>query len=419
MGQVPPRMQKKHRKGDLMHSSTFTLKTASFSRLFVSPSSDKGSLRRYYAVVPVSQIPPQWKDWLEVNARDSNVKGRVPKAIRQTLTDNPAWFAEYNRGLTIVASQVSWDNKTNLLTLTFKDHDLDGILDGGHTLSVILEEFESQSDHNEGEVSSYINLEIFTGLQSEVLPSVVEARNTSRQVASKSLMNLDGRFDDLKCAIGPEFTELISWKENEDGELDVRELIGMLTALDAGSYSGNNHPVVAYSGKEACLKRFSLKENGEKYAKLEKVAPDALRIWDLIQFHLPAQYNQRGPSAGTGIGRFGALTGVRTLPTKKKKHLPFIDQYTEFEIPTGYIYPIFSAFRAMLVEEHGCWVWGNGLEPEKLIEEGFAADIFVGSVRESIGTYHNANRTGKDTQTWANAYLAARNYYLEHIISQS
>ena len=258
-----------------MLNSTFVLETASFSRLYVPPSSDKAGLRRYYAVVPVSQVPQEWNHWLEVNARESNSKGRVPKAIRQTLTDNPEWFAEYNRGLTVVASQVSWDNKTNLLTLVFRDREFDGILDGGHTLNVILEQLDSQSAEEEGGSDPHLNLEIFTGLQSDAIPSVVEARNTSRQVASKSLMNLDGRFESLKSAIGSDFTSLISWKENEDGELDVREFIGMLTALDTETFSGNSHPVVAYSGKEACLKRF--KENEQRYSKLLKVAPDALR----------------------------------------------------------------------------------------------------------------------------------------------
>ncbi len=397
-----------------MLKSTFVLETASFSRLFVSPSSDKGSLRRYYAVVPVSQIPPEWENWLEVNARESTNKGRVPKAIRQTLTGNSDWFAEYNRGLTIVASKVAWDSKTNLLTLVFNDKEIDGILDGGHTLNAILEQLESQREQEENGSGPYLNLEIFTGLQSEVIPNVVEARNTSRQVASKSLLNLDGRFEELKSAIGPDFTKLISWKENEDGELDVREFIGILTALDAESFTGNSHPVVAYSGKEACLKRFSTKENEPKFLKLQKVARDALKVWDLIQYHLPNQYNQKGPSTGTGYGRFGGLAGVKTLPAKKKKLLPFINEYVEFEMPTGYIYPILAAFRAMLDEEEGYWVWGKGLDPIKMIQEGFAADLFIGSVRDSISTYHNANRTGKDVQAWTNAYLAGRIYYLEH-----
>ena len=381
------------------------LSTKSFSRLYVSP--DKAPLRRYYSVVPVSEIPAAWSNWLDVNARDSSAKGRVPKAIRSTLTDKPEWFAEYNRGLTLVASHVEWDNKTNQLTLRFDDHDYHGVLDGGHTLRAILDDREESGTEAQ---SSYCNVEIFTGLDDTEIPDVVEARNTSKQVASKSLLNLEGSFDRLKEALGKKASQ-ISWKENEDGAFDVREVIAILTALDAGSYTGNAHPVPAYSGKEACLKRFASDEHAPSYERLYDIAGDALEMWDQIQFSLPGHYNERGPEPGT-TGKFGRLKGVKYTP-KKPKHLPFINKRTEYDIPTGYIYPVLSSFRAMLEDDNGNWTWGKGINPVQLIKEGIAADIFISSVRESINNYRNPNRTGKDTQAWTSAYQAARIHYLE------
>ena len=101
------------------------------------------------------------------------------------------------------------------------------------------------------------------------------------------------------------------------------------------------------------------------------------------------------------------------LKGKKRKRLPFINQETDYDIPSGYIYPVFAAFRAMLEKKNGFWVWGKGLKPQDLIEEGVATDWFIESVRESIGIHHNPNRTGKDRQAWTNAYQGARIYYLE------
>ena len=40
------------------------LSTKSFSRLFVPR--DREPLRRYYVVIPISDIPSEWDDWLEV-----------------------------------------------------------------------------------------------------------------------------------------------------------------------------------------------------------------------------------------------------------------------------------------------------------------------------------------------------------------
>ena len=384
----------------------FTLSAESFSKLFVPYSPDKSQLRRNYCVVPVAEIPEDWKDWLEVNAREASDSGRVPKAIRDTLSENPEWFTEYNRGLTIVASSIEWDNKTKQITLKFKDRNYHGVLDGGHTLRAILDNREKSGQDVQ---TSYCNIEILTGLDKDDIPGVVEARNTSKQVASKSLLNLDRSFDGLKAVLGSK-ADLISWKENEDGEFDAREVVGILTALDAGSYApvGNNHPITAYSGKEACLKRF--RENKGAYEKLYGIASDAMEMWDWIQYWLPEHYNQKGPEPGI-TGKFGGLTGVKVTP-KKPKQLPFIGRETNYETPAGYIYPILSSFRAMLEEQDGHWIWGKGINPIKLIEEGIAADIFISSVRESINNHKNPNRTGKDSQAWNTAYLTAQNKYL-------
>lgn len=386
-----------------MYNCTLTTKT--FSRVYVAPG--KGDLRRYYCVVPVAEIPEDWAEWLTVNAREAAVKGRVPNAIRSTLVSNPEWFSEFNRGLTLVASAIKWDNKTQQLTVAFDDKNYHGVLDGGHTLKAIL---DGRSEDQEPQ-AGFCNVEIFTGLDENDIPDVVEARNTSKQVASKSLLNLAGSFDDLKHALG-EKAEFVSWRENEDADFDVREVIGILTALDSESYpgTGTSHPTTAYSGKEACLKRFGSPEHRSAYKKLYGVAADALGIWDAVQYWLPSQYNDAG--TGAGPGRFGRLTGVKYTP-KKPKDLPFIGKQTAYDIPTGYIYPIIGAFRALLVEDAGEWVWGKGIDPIKMIEEGLSTDIFINSVRESINNYRNPNRTGKDVQTWIAAYQTARIKFLE------
>ena len=379
--------------------------------MFVQPQSTdptQVNLRRYYAVVPIASIPSEWADWLEVNARDSSDKGKVPTAIRATLSEKPEWFAAYNRGLTVVTSSIHWDNQTNTLTLGFDDREYHGVLDGGHTLRAILDGREGLNDDLQ---EGFCNIEIFTGLDDTEIPFVVEARNTSKQVASKSLMNLEGAFEGLKAAIGAK-RDLITWKENEDGQFDVREVIAILTALDPSTSADGTQPVVAYSGKEACLKRF--KANPEAFEKLFGIAGDALEMWDAIQYYLPDQYNKKGPEPGNSGkgGKFGRLTGIQTIENKSKQ-LPFIGKTTNYNTPTGYIYPVLSAFRAMLVEKDDRWMWGKDIDPIRLIKEGVAADIFIRSVRESINNYRNPNRTGKDTQAWTSAYQAARIMYLE------
>ena len=143
------------------------------------------------------------------------------------------------------------------------------------------------------------------------------------------------------------------------------------------------------------------------------IASDALEMWDSIQFWLPGQYNRMGRDPDTPQGgRLGGLTGIQWIPDKPTE-LPFIDRITEYSIPTAYIYPVLSAFRAMLVDKDGEWAWDEGIDPISLIEQGAAARIFIRSVREAIDTLRNPNRIGKDAQTWNSAYMAARIMYLE------
>ncbi|MBM3945156.1 MAG: hypothetical protein FJ317_06665, partial [SAR202 cluster bacterium] len=351
----------------------------------------------------VHQIPQEFLDWMGVNAREPSLKGRVPKEIRATLIENQEWFSTYNRGLSLLAEDVKYDNQSNLVYITFTDKKEHGVFDGGHTLSVILSENSSQSEAEVPEdEQAYCRLEILTGIPSGVITDLVEARNTSRQVASKSLLNLDGRFKELKQVLGARLSSQIAWKENEDAPVDVREVIALFTALNRDHYNDVRHPIVAYSGKEACLKQFD--DHEESYRKLYPVAKDILELWEKIQLVVPEQYNKE-----TG-GRFGGLKGCKNL--KRPRSLPLIGAATNYPFPNGYLYPIVGAFRSMLEESGGTYIWGKGINPVKAVEQGLAAKIFSGPIFNSIQAYHNPNRTGKDTNVWAFAYQMAENYYL-------
>ncbi len=121
-----------------MRTASFTLLVHSF-RALPTPLASNG-IHTYTCIVPVGEIPEAFTDWLEVNARESSLSGRVPKAIRQTLDEEPEHFVAFNRGLAIVAATVIYNNKANEVNITFEDQALHGVLDGGHTLAVILDQ---------------------------------------------------------------------------------------------------------------------------------------------------------------------------------------------------------------------------------------------------------------------------------------
>lgn len=380
----------------------FVLSAHSF-RTLPTPLDSQG-IRTYNAVVPVDAIPNQFEDWLGVNAREASLSGRVPREIRATLDEDPNVFVAFNRGLAVIAKEVTYDNQTHEITLFFEDTEEHGVLDGGHTLKVLLERRRSQADDaNDNSNVPHCRLEIMTGVPQDMITPLVEARNTSRQVASKSLMNLGGKFEDLKKALGPSIADVVSWRENEDGQVDVREVIALLTALDATHYDDIHHPIFAYTGKESCLKHFEA--SPDCYEKLYPVARDIVSLWDEIQAVVPDQYNKEE------AGRFGGLKACE--PLKSPRRLPIRGGQTHHPFPSGYLYPLVAAFRAMIEQQNdGTYTWGKKIDPIKLVNDGLAGRIFSGAIVPSAKTYRNPNRTGKDTAVWGLAYQMAENYFL-------
>src|SRR5205807_6777936 len=63
----------------------------------------------------------------------------VYRAISQTLTQEPARFQERNRGITLVAADLTFDDKRREALMKLDDTRIHGVVDGAHTLDAILE----------------------------------------------------------------------------------------------------------------------------------------------------------------------------------------------------------------------------------------------------------------------------------------
>src|SRR5262245_2962205 len=96
---------------------------------------------------PAGTVSRDLWDWREVNPREVNRRSSVYKAIVQTLTQESDRFHERNRGITIVADELIYDDKRQEAILHLKDPKLHGVVDGGHTLDAILEA-QSQPPEN-------------------------------------------------------------------------------------------------------------------------------------------------------------------------------------------------------------------------------------------------------------------------------
>src|SRR6266404_3278211 len=173
----------------MKHLTSVTMPVVSFRNL--ETPHQRNGYRNYFAIVATKDLP-DLSEWRRINVRDPKTKGSVPAAIRTGFLDNPELFLFMNRGLVLSVDSVSFDQKASTLTIHLGDPNLHGLLDGGHTYKIVRE-IEADDDK-----TRYVKIEILEGLQADNLTSVVDARNTSNQVADESLMNLAGDFDDLK-----------------------------------------------------------------------------------------------------------------------------------------------------------------------------------------------------------------------------
>lgn len=389
------------------HKQRITFPVQSF-RHVETPFAKRG-LKNYYAIVELDDLP-DLSDWRKINVRDPKLTGQVPRKIRESVRDSGDMFVFMNRGIVLSVQSAKFDNQTNELTIVMDDPVEHGLLDGGHTYNILLEERADLDEYR------YVKLEILEGFAAEEIPQLVDARNTSNQVRDESLMNLQGAFDGIRKALkGAPYANLVAYKEYEyDDEgnakpIDVREVIAILAAFDRKSFTQSQHPINSYRSKVACLKHF--KENQEHFKPLYPLAKSILELYDEIELTLPDLYNRARPNRGdVSGGRFGKLTGVTTYKNKKKGKTLFLQRPTDYGVPTGFIYPVLGAFRALIEETDDGYQWAEGIDPLDML-----AGEMGETLAETIGNFaredRNPSKTGKSILAWQSCYQGAQVAY--------
>ncbi|MBV9959709.1 MAG: AIPR family protein [Acidobacteria bacterium] len=372
----------------------------------------KQGCRNYFAIVETNNLP-DLSDWRKINVRDPKLTGSVPKAIRESFHDKPDLFVFMNRGLVLAVDKVEFDNKSSSVTVDLTNPRLHGLLDGGHTYNIVMEETGKVSE------THYVRVEFLEGFNHDGITEVVDARNTSNQVRDESLMNLAGEFEALKRALkGARYFDQIAFKEYEvdaagdPKPIDVREVVAILTAFDRDNFNDSAHPVIAYNSKAACLRH--LKNNAQSYRKIYPLAKEMLALYDHIREQLPSLYNKaRGQAGAVSGGKFGALTGVTYRANGKPvEHLYYIGKDSMYGVPDGFTYPILGAFRALLTEQSGRYIWGKGLDPVAILKGEWGLKL-ANIVGEFALDNQNPSKTGKSSFVWRACYQSILVDYLQ------
>ena len=353
--------------------------------------------------------------WTKINPRDPKINSGVSNKIRTSLNEFPEDFLLKNRGITVSVNSVEYDQSKDVATLELSNEELHGVLDGGHTLKVLIDEISTSEDyHSEASVMmSIIEFSEDEDVDKDLLVQIVGARNTSAQVKPESLANLSNFFEPIKEVLKDKpYASEIAYKEYELNEDDTKKRISVLDILsfiecfNMDKYNGDNHPIVSYSSKSQLAK--DLGEDSKKsLTKYISLLPDILELHDVIYKDLPSAYNNEGNR------KFGHLTGVKKKDLKdgrvKKVFLNYSGEESEYTIPSAFIYPILASFRVLINQKNSKSVeWDrNPIEVWKDLKKNLAKDL-----GDQALEMQNPSKLGKNSTTWKLCYQTTDNYRL-------
>ena len=357
-------------------------------------------------------LPRDLWDWREVNPREINRRSSVYRQIVRTLTEESERFHERNRGITVVASEISFDEKRKEVVLTLDDKHHHGVVDGAHTLDAIL---EAQKQPPENGWLAHVFIKAFIGVDTDQIAEIAGGLNTSQQVDLKSLENLKEHFDSLKSILEKEvYATSIAYKMNEEKPIDVREVLYYLAVFDCTEYDEKKHPVALFGRKEGIVRRFSeqaaLKQNaGDSFNILISKAPDILRLRDLLE--------KSALDLAIGQYKTGKATRVRS-ESNRQNHLLFLNEDVNGRIPLGWIMPMLAGFRANVEwnKPKGTFSWIMPLD--ELVDS--CIERLVGGIKE-VHTQENSRPeyVGRNAIAWRMSYSTVSQAILEWELKQA
>ena len=363
----------------------------------------------YYLLVDMKELPDDIP--LDVNPREPKMTTNVARSLLAAVVEPETDFYINNRGIVIAAKTLTFNSADSEVTIDIGDRDdendkfLYGILDGGHTYTAIM----SKRDEIPENIRKFVRVEVITNVQN--ISRLSDARNTSVQVSDMALFNLDDKFDDIKNAIaGQAYADLIAYKDNENKPIHISELLRLMYAFDIDKYPDDNAaPVQSYSGKAQVFKRYKQAFETPFYKSLTKQLPTLVELYDIIEKELPEKYKEYKKAQGVANPRFGNVRGIESLDTSKRTE--FHTLLTKYSVSSGYIYPIFGAFRSLLKYDEATETVSWLFSPITIWNE-----VGTSIVQNTFETCTNPQLAGKDKQLWLSNYRIVETQSLRKLL---
>jgi len=361
------------------------------------------SIEKHFFTVRAKDVPPEMR-W-DANAREPvGTNRQVYRDVRESLlglTSTPGTFDLMNKGITILATDVKRiDDSTYDIVL----NDGEGIVDGAHTYRIIVESKDDPDLSDE----QHVEIQVRTGVEDKLITDIAKGLNTGIQVKAHSLANLAGAYDWMKAELESEtYSDLIAWREGDDGEYDVRDLICVLEALNVFDFPNDkaNHPISAYEKWSIPAAKFAkdYKENEgsikkSTYYRLKPLLKGALKLFDTIRHDFRKIHNDNGGSAGH-------LKILEEAPGNREFEFPFSGLCPErYRLTKGALYPIFAAFRNAVDLKNGSAQWVGGFDGVIALWDDAGSELVNETFNATRDVGHLPDQLGKSRGHWANLH---------------
>ena len=349
------------------------------------------------------------------NVRPASERKKPFRDMMETVEISPSTFHLKNRGIIYRCDKFEFENAKRLLRVTIPDIPVDeledlengnpkfGVADGGHTFEVIKQTISRANElsEREGWTEPFVRVHFLAGqaFDSGELEQVVEALNTSSQVQQFTLDEYNNKFDELKIALqkGGFDPDFIAFRENEDKEWDVREVIQRLACFLKDRWR-STQPASMYKSKGKALDLYTNDATHDEFRKLYDVAADVITLPEFIQ----SEFSKGDAVKGR---KFGKVRGVKKLKIAKTR--PGTCYPTEHEMDLAESLPIAAAFRELLELKGDRYYWrADHKEVFKV-----AAEELYKALLNKVKTSKAVNSLGADTEYWtqcANIVLRAK-----------
>lgn len=219
-------------------------------------------------------------------------------------------------------------------------NDGQGIVDGGHTYEIIINAQVGLSIPED----QYVEVQVRTGVPIDLITEISSGLNTGIAVKAHSIANLDGKYEWIKEELKDEkYFGRIAWRESDDGDYDVRDIISVLEAMNVIDFPNNSgtHPIAAYEAVNRVAEKFSTdaeknesEPEASTYRKFRPILKDALCLFDVIRRDFRDVYN------GQKLGSAGGLDIVEKAAVNKTFDFPFSGREpSTYRLTKGALYP--------------------------------------------------------------------------------